>query len=198
MSYDPQSRCPFFFFKDIEMGEDAALSEELGYAVPKLVTFIFIVPHGHKGDPMEFNATEFIARKEKEAKDGRYDYQWVKEFKEGYDLYKAGKEIPRHGTPLVTWERLLKSRREQLAPHFPTIEDLAAVPDSSLGTIGLDGRVLRDMAKGDIAAKKDLSPIVKELADTKEDNRRQAELIETLTKRLEAVETKTLHLKKVS
>jgi hypothetical protein len=147
---------------------------------------------------MEFVAVDFLARKEKEAKDGRYDFQWVKEFKEGYDLYKSGKEIPRHGTPIITWERLLKSRRDQLAPQFPTIEDLAAVPDANLSSIGLDGRVIRDLARGDVAAKKDLSPVVKELAEAKEDNRRQAELIETLTKRLEAVETKTLHLKKVS
>ncbi len=96
--------------------------------------------------------------------------------------------MPRNGTPLLTWERILKSRRDQLAPRFPTVEDLAAVPDSSLGDIGMDGRVLRDMARGDIKAKTDLSPVVKELADANETIRRQAEQLATLTSRLDALE----------
>lgn len=191
MAYtDPLSRVPYFAFVDRENGADAELSKEKGYEVPKLVTFILITPHGHKGDPMEFIADEFIARKNEEAKSGRYDPAWVNEFKAGLALFRDGKEIPRHGTPLVTWERILKSRREQLAPLFPTIEDLASVPDSGLGNIGLDGRVLRDLARGDIQAKKDLSPLVKELAEEKENTRRLTEQLEALTERLSALESK--------
>lgn len=182
------SRVPYFVFADREHGEDAAASKEAGYQVPKLVTFILITPHGHKGDPMEFFAEEFIERKGREAREGRYDHNWVAEFKAGLAAHREGKQLPRHGTPLILWERILKTRREQLVSRFPTIEDLAAVPDSSLGDIGLDGRVLRDMAKADIQAKKDLSPVVKELADTKEENRRLQEQLTKLTARLDALE----------
>lgn len=185
---NPLSRVPFFRFETREHGADPEASKEKGYEVPKMVTFIIVLPHGSKGDGIEFIADDFIARKEKEAREGRYDPSWVAEYKKGLDAFREGKAIPRSGTPLITWERILKSRREQLAPMFPTVEDLAAVPDSTLGQIGLDGRVLRDMAAADIQAKKDLSPVVKELADTKEENRRQAELIEKLTKRLDALE----------
>lgn len=189
MAYaDPMSRVPFFFFQDREHGSDAELSKEKGYEVPKLVTFILITPHGHKGDPIEFFADEFIERKGKEAREGRYDHSWVSEFKAGLAAYREGKEIPRHGTALITWERILKTRREQLVARYPTIEDLAAVPDSALGDIGLDGRVLRDMAKADIQAKKDLSPVVKELADTKEENRRLQEQLEKLSRRMDAMD----------
>lgn len=189
MAYaDPMSRVPFFMFQDREHGVDAESSKELGYDVPKLVTFILITPHGHKGDPLEFLAEEFIERKGREAREGRYDHNWVSEFKAGLASFREGKEIPRHGTPLIKWERILKSRREQLAAKFPTVEDLAAVPDSSLGEIGLDGRVLRDMAKGDIQAKKDLSPVVKELAEEKEKTRRLEEQMAVIMKRLDAAE----------
>lgn len=192
MAYaDPMSRVPFFFFIDREHGVDSAKSAEAGYEVPRLMTFIMITPHGHRGDPMEFFADEYIERKGKEAKDGRYDHNWVSEFKAGLASYREGKTIPRHGTPLITWERILKSRREGLVARFPTVEDLAAVPDSSLGEIGLDGRVLRDMAKGDIQAKKDLSPVVKELADANETIRRQQEQIDKLAIRLDAMESDT-------
>lgn len=189
MAYaDPMSRVPFFMFQEREHGVDAEASKELGYDVPKMVTFILITPHGHKGDPLEFLAEEFIERKGREAREGRYDHNWVSEFKAGLASFREGKEIPRHGTPLIKWERILKSRREQLAAKFPTVEDLAAVPDSSLGEIGLDGRVLRDMAKGDIQAKKDLSPVVKELAEEKEKTRRLEEQMAVIMKRLDAAE----------
>lgn len=189
MSYqDPLSRVPFFFYQDREHGVDADASAKLGYEVPRQVTFILISPHGHKGDPLEFFAEEFIERKAKEARDGRYDMAWVKEFQAGLEMHRDGKEIPRNGTPIITWERILKSRREQLARRFPTVEDLAAVPDSSLGEIGLDGRVLRDLARGDIQAKKDLSPVVKELADTKEEYRRLQEQFTALAARFDAME----------
>ena len=182
------ARVPFFMFQDREHGEDQEASKEKGYAVPRMVTFILITPHGHKGDPLEFFADEFIERKGQEARQGRYDHLWVSEFKAGLALHHEGKAIPRHGTPLITWERLLKSRRETLARRFPTLEDLAAVPDSTLGEIGMDGRVLRDMARAEIQAKKDLSPVVKELADANETIRRQQELIDKLSARMDALE----------
>ncbi len=189
MAYaDPMSRVPFFMFQEREHGADPEASKEKGYEVPKLVTFILITPHGHKGDPLEFFADEFITRKEGDARKGLYDPGWVAEFKAGLAAHREGRSIPRHGTPLVTWERILKTRREALAPRFPTVEDLAAVPDSSLGDIGMDGRVLRDMARGDIKAKTDLSPVVKELAEANETIRRLTEQQASLTSRLEALE----------
>lgn len=189
MAYaDPMTRVPFFMFQDREHGVDNDASAKLGYEVPRLVTFLMVSPHGHKGDPLEFQADEFIARKHQEAMQGRYDMDWVKEFRKGLELFREGKEIPREGTPLITWERLPKRRREDMARRFPTVEDLAAVPDSSLSEIGLDGRVLRDLAKGDIQAKKDLSPLVKELADTKEENRRLSEQVAAFNERLDAME----------
>lgn len=189
MAYaNPFERVPYFTFQDREHGSDAEKSKELGYEVPKMVTFILITPHGHRGDPMEFFADEFIERKGREAKEGRYDHQWVNEFKAGLAAHREGKEIPRAGTPIITWERILKSRRKQLSKQFQTIEDLAAVPDANLGLIGLDGRVLRDMAQADIQAKKDLSPVVKELADTKEENRRLQEQIAKLSARMDALD----------
>lgn len=188
MAHDPMSRVPYFFFKDREHGLDPEKTKELGYEVPRLVTFILVTPHGHRGDPMEFIADEFIERKGKEAKDGRYDHSWVAEFKAGLAAHKEGNTIPRHGMPTLTWERILKSRREQLAIRFPTVEDLAAVPDSNIGEIGLDGRVIRDLAKGDVQAKKDLAPVVKELADANETIRRQQVQLDKLTSRLDALE----------
>lgn len=189
MAYaDPMSRVPFYMYQDREHGADAEASKEKGYEVPRMVTFILITPHGHKGDPLEFMADEFIERKAREARENRYDPSWVTEFKNGLAAHREGKEIPRHGTALILWERILKSRREQLVRRYPTVEDLAAVPDSAVSDIGMDGRVLRDMARGDIKAKTDLSPVVKELADANEKNRQLQDQVNKLMLRMEALE----------
>jgi hypothetical protein len=189
MEFKASERVPYFFFSERENGEDIEKTKEFGYAVPKMVTMIHILPHGGRGDPQEFYAEDFLVRKEREARNGMYDQEWVREFKKGLESHRDGKELPRSGTPLITYERLLKSRREQLAKRFPTVEDLAAVPDSSLNEIGLDGRVIRDLARADIQAKKDLSPVVKELAEAKEIVRRQEDIIVSLERRLEALES---------
>lgn len=183
-----ESRIPYFDFVQREHGIDSEQSEDAGYEVPKIVTFIRITPHGHRGDPMEFFADEFIERKGLEARAGRYEHSWVARFKDGLAEFREGRELPREGTPLLTWERILKSRREQLAARFPTIEDLAACPDSNLGEIGLDGRVLRDMARAEIQAKKDLEPVVRELAVAKEENRQLREQLQRLEARFDALD----------
>jgi len=187
MLMDSTERIPYFTFQDRECGADPEASRKAGYEVPRMVTFILITPHGHRGDPMEFFADEFIERKGIEAKQGRYPHQWVAEFKAALMAFREGKELPRAGTPTLLWERILKSRREQLARKFPTVEDLASVPDSALGDIGMDGRVIRDMARAELQAKKDLSPVVKELADANETIRRQQEQIETLMRKVQAL-----------
>lgn len=184
MFIDQKSRVPYFTFADRECGADPQASKEAGYEVPKMMTFILITPHGHKGDPMEFYAEEFIERKGIEAKQGRYEHTWVAEYKAGLAAHKEGNVLPRNGSPLIQWERILLSRRKMLVNRYPTVEDLAAVPDSALGDVGMDGRVLRDMAKADIQAKKDLSPVVKELAEAKEDNRRLSEQMATMQEQM--------------
>jgi hypothetical protein len=187
MQMDATQRIPYFTFVDREAGADTEATKAAGYEVPRMRTFILITPHGHRGDPMEFFAEEFIERKGMEAKQGNYPHQWVSEFKANLSAFREGKVLPRTGTPLMTWERILKTRREQLARRFPTLEDLAETPDSSLGEVGMDGRVLRDMARADIQAKKDLSPVVMELANANETIRRQTEQIDSLTRKVQAL-----------
>lgn len=190
-SYDV-SRIPHFFFKEEEEGIDNEKSNELGYPVPKLITYIYITPSGQKGGPSPFHANEFIARKKQESKQGGgWNPNWVRQLEDSFRAFKEGKELPVNGTPLITYERIAKKRREELAYQYPTVEDLAAVPDGALTDIGLDGRVLRDLARNDIKAKKGLEPVVKELADANETIRRQEEMLTRLSERLERLEAKS-------
>lgn len=188
---DPYKQTPPFCFVDRETGIDAEQSKEKEYPVPSFTTFIQIVPHGSRGEPSEFIAEEFIARKKVECNAGRYDRDWVKDFEHGYSLYKEGKAMPLKGIPLITFLLIAEQRRKELSVRFPTLEALAAVPDSGLGEIGLDGRVLRDLARNAIESRKDFSPVLKELADANETVRAQKEQIDNLAARLAKLESKS-------
>jgi hypothetical protein len=184
-------RVPYFIFEDREFGIDQERSALEGYDVPKICTFIKITPHGCR-DFSEWIASEFIARKKEESRAGRYNPSWIKDFEAGLAAYKEGREIPREGTPTILWKQLLQSRREQLSRNFPTVEDIAAVPDSSvIDMLGLDGRVIRDKARIEIQSNKDVQPLIRELAETKEDNRRLQEMVTELSAKVEEIARKT-------
>ncbi len=136
-----QNRIPFFSFKNKPYGEEM----RDGVPVDKIVTFIHIITHSRA--EVEEIADDFIAKKRNDAKNGRYEMSWVEEFAKGLAEFRQGREIPREGTPTITWRGLAESRREQLALTLPTLEDIAAVPDSSLGDLlGIGGREIRDKA----------------------------------------------------
>lgn len=179
-----EERVPFFSFEEVEVGEDKEASLEKGYAVPKLETYIKVLPHGHK-DTIDFEVHGFLARKHREAEAGNYPKPWVQEFSSRFEAYKAGRDLPRSGIPVLTWGKLLKKDREALALRYPTVEDVAAVPDSGLTLLGLEGRIIRDKAREEIAG---LNPLKAELGKAEETIKTQAELIAKMEERLAALE----------
>lgn len=138
---DFQNRIPFFTFKNKPHGEEM----RDGVPVDRIVTFIYVVTHSRA--EIEEIADEWIAKKRADAKNGRYDMEWVKTFQAGLDEFRQGRELPREGTPTLTWKGLAESRREALAPILPTVEDIAAVSDDMLiNMLGMGGREIRDKA----------------------------------------------------
>lgn len=159
-------RPPFVHFEEREHGVDAEASEAAGHTVPRMVHFACITPHGSK-DIVEKVAEEWLAQCDRLARQGSYNPEWVRHFKAAFEEYKLGNELPREGTPIITWQLSTNMRRKQLRDSgITTVEDLAAVPDTTLGAvIGLDGRYLRDMAKAWLAEGHDKGVNAKALAD---------------------------------
>lgn len=143
-----------------------------------------IMQHGDKYSVTEKHADEWLAHITSLAGQGMYDPSWVAQFKAEHDAFLKGNELPREGTPVRTWGGITREQGTRLiALNLSTLEDLAAVPDSGLGVIGLDGRVLRDLAKNYIASQNGAGEVLaKRLADAEQTNREQAEQI----KRMEA------------
>lgn len=142
---------PFVRFFTKDYGRNESASKECGVHVPLRATFIEITGHGSK-DCSEFIAEEWLPRKRAEASRGAYNMEWVEHFEKQYEGWKKGHEVPRQGTPILTWQSITPEQNARLrALNYQVIEDLAALPDNALGTLGLDGRVIRDMARAWLA-----------------------------------------------
>lgn len=154
-----------------------------------------LMQHGDKFSVTEKIADEWLAHISNQALQGLYDSQWVAQFKLEYEAFKTGNELPRQGMPIRTWAAITREQQTRLITlNITTVEDLAAVPDSGLGTLGLDGRVLRDLAKNTLDKGGDLA---KRLSDAEQSMREKDDIIKRMEERLAVLEKdKTLHVPK--
>lgn len=186
-----QARPPFVRFEEREYGRNNEASEAAGRPIPNIVTMACITSFGSK-DTFEKPATEWLADIRRKAVNGEYPPEWVERFKLQFEEYQKGNELPREGTPIQTWQMVTMEQRSRLrAVSITTVEDLAAIPDSGLTMIGLDGRYLRDTAKAWVSEAKDKGVVSKQLADANAKIEALEQRIETLTRRAEEAEAKS-------
>lgn len=188
-------RPPFVRFEEREQGLNAEATAAAGRPIPKVIIMACITNAGSK-DVFEKGAEDWIAEKHTQALNGHFPLEWVTLFRAQFEAFKQGHELPREGTPIKTWAMCTRLDATQLiAAGITTVEDLASFPDSNLGSVGMNGRYLRDMARGWINEAKDKGANAKALADAnveiddlKAKNARFAERIERLEQRLESDE----------
>ena len=158
-------RPPYVRFEEREMGIDADASEVAGRPVPRTVVLACITSAGSK-DTHDAIAEEWLESIRKRALRGEYPLDWSQHFRASFEEWKKGNELPRTGTPVKTWAMVSREQANRLhAVGHTTVEDLAQVPDTALGQIGLDGRYLRDLARGWIQEAKDKGVNTRALAD---------------------------------
>lgn len=180
---------PFIRFESMPKLNRTA-SEEAGHQVYDTVNYVFVIQHGSK-DEFVKEAEEWLAQKKREAGQGNYPPEWVVQFREHYEEYKKGNEMPDEGTPLKMWPLLTPGQVKTFAAMYPpikSVEELASVPDSGLQTLGLDGRVMRDKARAWIDSSKSAGRVAEEVASLKELNRQQETAIEAMNKRIQEME----------
>lgn len=69
-------------------------------------------------------------------------------FPKQWQAYQNKQVQVQHGTPIEQWPPLRKGQVLELkAVGVHTVEQIAAISDTNLGVLGLDGRRLREMAK---------------------------------------------------
>lgn len=188
-------RPPFVRFEEREMGLNAEATRQEGRPIPRMVIMACITPHGSK-DSFEQVADDWIEKQKQRSLSGEAPAEWYNHFALQLSEWKKGNELPREGTPIKTWAMCTgMDGKHLIATGITTVEDLAAFPDTNLGVIGMNGRYLRDMARGWLAEAKDKGANAKALADAnveiatlKETIERQTARIDRLAAKLEAQE----------
>jgi hypothetical protein len=181
-------RPPFVRWEEREFGLDQEASAKAGRPIPRIVVMACITPHASK-DCIEKPAEEWLAQIKARAAKGEYNPEWVRYFFSSFNEWKLGNELPREGTPVKTWQLTTREQTNRLiAIGLRVVEDLAAVPDSGLGDIGLDGRYLRDLARNWIQEGKDKGVTARALANANGEIERLKQINEALAARLEKLE----------
>lgn len=184
-----KSRPPFIRFEEEENGLNQEASQKAGRPVPRVLTMVKVTSHGSKDEYVAV-AEEWLKQKRQQAIQGNYPPDWVDGFEKQYKAYKDGAELPLDGTSVKLWSAIKREQAVRLdAIGYKTIEDLAQVPDSGLGEIGLDGRYLRDLARAWVTESKDRGVAVRDLADAQATIARQAQDLEDLRSRFAALES---------
>lgn len=182
---------PHVRFEVREFGLDDKASREAGRPIPKMVEFICITSHGSK-DSSDQVVEEWLPRKRREAEQGLYNPEWVERFERMHAAWKKGHELPREGTPILTWQMASREQSARLrALGITTVEDLSAIPDSGLGELGLDARYLRDLARNWITEGNQKGINAQELAQAQQKIRDQDTVIAEMRARLDALEAQT-------
>lgn len=128
--------------------EDREKSIAQGHKAYKDVHWVIVTPPGGK-DVREDVAEAWLDKIEAQAQNGQYDYEWAKEFRKMFAMYKDGLEMPVHGTPLRMCTTLFSPAEiaNCAAVNVLTLEELAAANEETLGRIGMGSRALKTRAQ---------------------------------------------------
>lgn len=134
---------------ETEAVHQGAESEKQGRPIYKDVAFIRIMMPGDRTREVYRPVRTDPAKSAPYPPDpDRFPRQWA--------AFQAKQEQVQEGTPVTEWAPLTKSRALELkALHIHTVEQLAAIPDNTLHSLGMGGRDLRGQAIAWLAQAKD-------------------------------------------
>ena len=158
-----EARPPYVSF-EVRSVEHRAASIEAGHYKTRDEDFAVITPQGSK-DRTERVAKEWFAQMEEQVQQQRMPGEWLRQFRGAFDMWKAGKELPLNGTPILTWPVLSPSQvRSCIDAHVRTVEDLAVANEQTIAQIGMGGRALKDKAVAWMTTAKGTGKVTEEMA----------------------------------
>ena len=98
----------------------------------------------------------------------RFPRAWLREYKEAYQAWKEGRELPVSGTPIISWPVASPAQVKTLLDmKIRSVEQLAEANEEALGRLGMGGRGLQMLARDYLAAAKDVGKVSGELTAAK-------------------------------
>lgn len=150
--------------------EDRA-APSIGGRWPKRDVDYALVTPPYSKDVFEAVATEWLDQMGVEVRNGRLPEEWHDRYRQQYEKWKIGEEMPLDGEPIKGWGVISPAQQANLiALNIRTVEDLAGVNDEGVRRIGMGSGELRDKAKAWISQLKDKGPLTQENAMLRGEN----------------------------
>jgi len=115
---------------------------------------------------------------------GKVTDQIKKDYKQEYAAFKEGVKVTPNGYPIQMWSPISAPQAKHLMnAGVLTVEELAAVSDDNLRSLGMGASKLRELAKTWLEEKSKNAPaelMAAKMAELKEQVERQTKIIETL------------------
>ena len=176
---DREERPPYVRFERRSI-EDKKRSLQAGHYVGKDVDFALITPPYSK-DCVEISVSRWFENQQRYVMSGRTPKAWLDNWKNGYEAWKKGEEIPIDGTPVKTWQAISPAQAKTIvAAGILTVEDLAGCNDEGLRRLGMGGRDLINRAKSWVKGSSDIGKLALENANLLKENESQKITIESL------------------
>lgn len=186
-----EERPPYVRFESKTV-EDKAASLAAGRYVGKDVHYAIVTPTYSK-DEMPYKVDRWLEGVEKNVRDGRMNPKWLDMWKDAYQRWKNGQEIPLSGTPIRGWGLIAPSMQETLIRmNCLTVEDLAAINDEGMKRVGMGALELKNKARNWLQAMKDHGPIATQITALEQENKILKSQVETLGAQVAALRTSQL------
>lgn len=157
---------PYVRFERVSV-EDVPASNKAGHYAARDVDMALITPPYSK-DIFKTEVAQWFQNLEMEVRNGRVPEEWVAKYKRTYEAWKNGQELPLEGSPIKGWGRISPAQQDVLIRmNILTLEDLALINDEGMRRIGMGAIDMRNKAVAELAAAKDIGPVVMENSDLK-------------------------------
>lgn len=167
--------------------EDRKATEKEGRMVFVDRHYARITPPGSRDVHYE-SLPEWFTKLERDERSGRVMPEWVARWKDAYEKYKKGQEIPTDGTPIRGWTMLSGAQQESLiALNILTVEDLATLPSEGMSRIGMGALELRRRAESWLSQRDTTEPAAVKMSALQRENDTLRDTVKNLTEKVETL-----------
>lgn len=191
-----KEKSPYVTFKT-EPKEDIPASKAEGRYIAKDIEYACITTPGSKDIHVE-QLPQWWDKVKEQVQNGRCPQSWASKWREQYEHWKKGLEIPTEGTPIRGWAVISPAQQEMIIrSNIYTVEDLATANGDTLQNIGMGSVALKYKAEGWLKEAGKRGKGAQEMAAVKRENDHLRSEVETLKKQVEQL-VKSSKAEKVS
>lgn len=126
--------------------EDREASVRADRYMTKDVVYAVITPIGSK-DRIYREVNSWLTNVAQQVKEERMPAAWAENYRQAYETWRRGEEIPVNGTPIKGWGVISPSTQQNIiSANIRTVEDLAVCNDEGLRRVGMGAQELKDKA----------------------------------------------------